>query len=60
MKAQVVKQQEEGTEKQSELQFLQISEPFSLENGESLPELTIAYHTWGSLNKNGDNAIWIC
>lgn len=32
--------------------------PFALENGEQLPELTIAYHTYGKFR--GDNAIWVC
>jgi homoserine O-acetyltransferase/O-succinyltransferase len=31
-----------------------------LESGAELPELTIAYHTYGKLNKDGDNVIWIC
>lgn len=30
-----------------------------LASGEVLPETTIAYETWGSLNTNGDNAILI-
>jgi homoserine O-acetyltransferase len=33
---------------------------FPLENGQSLPELHIAYHTYGKLNANKDNVIWIC
>ncbi|MGZ3839543.1 MAG: homoserine O-acetyltransferase family protein [Flavisolibacter sp.] len=33
---------------------------FPLEAGDLLPELTIAYHTWGQLNETGDNVIWIC
>ncbi|MBA3664911.1 MAG: homoserine O-acetyltransferase [Bacteroidetes bacterium] len=33
---------------------------FQLENGESLPSLEIAYHTFGTLNKNKDNVIWVC
>lgn len=32
-------------------------EPFKLRNGGSLPELKIAYETWGELNANRDNAI---
>jgi homoserine O-acetyltransferase len=30
-----------------------------LENGEVLPDITIAYQTWGTLNANKDNAILI-
>ena len=33
---------------------------FSLERGGSLPSLEIAYHTFGSLNENKDNCIWVC
>ncbi len=35
-------------------------EPLKLEFGEVLPELQIAYRTWGKLNASGDNAIVIC
>ncbi|MGQ9805981.1 MAG: homoserine O-acetyltransferase MetX [Chlorobiales bacterium] len=35
-------------------------EPLMLESGELLPELQIAYRTWGNLNSSGDNAIVIC
>jgi homoserine O-acetyltransferase len=31
-----------------------------LEAGGSLPELTIAYHTWGQLNEDKSNVVWIC
>lgn len=34
--------------------------PFRLESGEVLHGLTIAYHTFGTLNKERDNAVWIC
>lgn len=33
---------------------------FQLENGQSLENLTIAYHTAGTINKNKDNIIWVC
>jgi len=34
--------------------------PFSTENGASIPELEIAYDTWGKLNEKRDNVIWVC
>lgn len=34
--------------------------PFPLESGESLPELDIAYHTFGTLNERKDNVVWVC
>ena len=34
--------------------------PFTLESGAVLPEMTIAYETYGQLNPAGDNAILLC
>ena len=34
--------------------------PFKLESGFQLPGIEIAYHTFGKLNKNKDNVIWVC
>lgn len=42
------------------MKYFQSPHPFLLEAGESLPELTIAYHTWGNLNADKSNVIWIC
>lgn len=36
------------------------TEPFVLETGRVLPQITIAYHTYGTLNPTMDNVIWIC
>lgn len=33
---------------------------FQLESGETLPEIEIAYHTYGTLNDAGDNVVWVC
>ena len=33
---------------------------FKLESGEVLPSLEIAYHTYGKLNSEKSNVIWIC
>ena len=35
-------------------------QPFRLERGGVLPELEIAYHTFGRLNEAGDNVVWVC
>ena len=35
-------------------------QPFPLENGQVLPDIRIAYHTYGNLNAAGDNVVWVC
>ena len=39
---------------------LNIKESFQLESGSTLPEITIAYHTFGKLNEDKSNVIWVC
>jgi homoserine O-acetyltransferase len=34
--------------------------PFALENGGQLPNIEIAYHTYGKLNAQKNNVIWVC
>ncbi|WP_026463067.1 homoserine O-acetyltransferase MetX [Adhaeribacter aquaticus] len=34
--------------------------PFNLECGQSLPELQITYHTYGKLNPEKNNVVWVC
>ncbi|RPD46779.1 homoserine O-acetyltransferase MetX [Paracnuella aquatica] len=34
--------------------------PFQLERGDQLTGITIAYHTYGTLNNEGSNVVWIC
>ncbi|MBL0358599.1 MAG: homoserine O-acetyltransferase [Chitinophagaceae bacterium] len=34
--------------------------PFQLESGKLLPEITIAYSTYGKLNAEKSNVVWIC
>jgi homoserine O-acetyltransferase len=34
--------------------------PFKLENGKKIRNLEIAYQTFGKLNANKDNVIWVC
>ncbi|HEY4208105.1 MAG TPA: homoserine O-acetyltransferase [Puia sp.] len=42
------------------MNHLNYEQPFELESGESLPGITIAYNTYGVLNKDGSNVVWIC
>lgn len=41
------------------IQYLKINDPEELELGSGLSELTLAYHTYGTLNAAGDNVIWV-
>jgi homoserine O-acetyltransferase/O-succinyltransferase len=42
------------------METLKYNQPFKTETGAELPEIEIAYNTWGKLNSEGDNVIWIC
>lgn len=42
------------------LEFANLAEPLFLEKGETLPEITVAYETYGTLNEQKSNAILIC
>lgn len=33
---------------------------FTLESGQTLPQLQVGYHTYGTLNANRDNVVWVC
>lgn len=37
-----------------------VDRPFSLECGERLSEVTLAYETWGELNDDASNAVLVC
>ncbi len=39
---------------------IKIQEPFRLEAGGVLPEVELAWHSYGTLNSAGDNVIWVC
>ncbi|MDE5944113.1 MAG: homoserine O-acetyltransferase [Rikenella sp.] len=41
-------------------QFFRLGRPFALEAGGLLSDLTVAYHTYGTLNETRDNVIWVC
>jgi homoserine O-acetyltransferase len=42
-----------------ETRYLHSSEGLKLESGETLPEFTLAYETYGRLNAGRDNAVLI-
>lgn len=42
------------------LQFFNYNNAFTLESGEALPAITLAYHTFGQLNEKRNNVIWVC
>ncbi len=44
----------------SRAKILHVSQDFKLESGAVLKGFDIAYHTYGNLNKNADNVVWIC
>jgi len=41
-------------------QTYKYTQPFELESGKELRELEIGYHTFGRLNTNRDNVVWVC
>lgn len=41
-------------------QIFQYKDQFKLEQGEVLPSLNLAFHSYGTLNEKADNVIWIC
>lgn len=41
-------------------QILKIQEPFPLDVGSILPEVEVAYHTFGTMNAEKSNVVWIC
>ncbi len=42
------------------MNYFHSDKPFTLESGETLPGLTIAYHTYGALNAAKSNVVWVC
>jgi len=41
-------------------QTFKYKKSFELESGHKLRELEIGFHTYGRLNKNKDNVVWVC
>lgn len=42
------------------METLRYNQPFVTEQGRVLPAIEIAFSTWGSLNDDADNVIWVC
>lgn len=42
------------------VKYLHYNQEFTLENGQSLPEIDIAYITYGEINNEGTNVVWMC
>lgn len=42
------------------MKFFDSQTDFTLENGKVLPSLRVAYHTYGQLNADKTNVIWVC
>ncbi len=42
------------------METLRYNQQFKTETGALIPSLDIAYNTYGKLNRNGNNVIWIC
>src|SRR5476651_20594 len=41
-------------------EIFKYKKPFKLESGKQLRELQIGFNTYGTLNKNRDNVVWVC
>ncbi|MCH5219762.1 MAG: homoserine O-acetyltransferase [Muribaculaceae bacterium] len=44
----------------SSIKIFESHAPFTLESGDSLPGVQIAYHTYGKPNPDRSNCIWVC
>lgn len=51
---------ESGDSAQEQIQYFTIKGDFSLENGSFLTDPVIAYHTFGKLNADASNVVWVC
>jgi homoserine O-acetyltransferase/O-succinyltransferase len=54
------KQTKQKEQASTRMKIFKYDAPFELENGEVLPEIQIAYHTYGTMNAAGDNVVWVC
>ncbi len=42
------------------MNYFTSNQPFLLEGGGALPAVTVAYHTYGRLNADKSNVVWVC
>ena len=42
------------------MNYFEYDQPFELEGGAVLPGITIAFHTYGRLNADKSNVVWVC
>ncbi len=50
----------QGHNKMNRTEYYTYDHPYTLESGAVLPSLTIAYHTYGRMNADRSNIIWVC
>lgn len=43
----------------NELKYFNLPDSIQLENGETIEDVVLAYHTFGALNETKDNVVWI-
>jgi homoserine O-acetyltransferase len=43
----------------AQINYFHYRNTFFLESGDVLPEITLAYHTFGTLNETRDNVVWV-
>lgn len=44
----------------NQLKYYEYKQPFALESGVSLPEISIAYHTYGEWKGTNTKVVWVC
>ncbi len=54
------KQTKHKEQPSTSMKIFKYDAPFELENGAVLPEIQIAYHSYGTLNATKDNVVWVC
>lgn len=47
-------------EREDKMNYFHSAEPFTTESGETLATLTIAYDTYGTINSERNNVVWVC